>query len=60
MPYVAVRASVTKSHRGLPTEITSLAVDPSWDAMLAEFCALMEIPTTNKHAGWWLASDWGE
>ncbi|HSX22842.1 MAG TPA: hypothetical protein VLE97_08735 [Gaiellaceae bacterium] len=60
MPYVAIRASLTKSYRGSATEITSLAVDPSWNAALHEFCALMGIATEGKHAGWWLVSDWGE
>lgn len=58
MPYVAVRASVTKSHRGHPHEITSLAVDPAWDAALAEFCASMGIKTYDLKAAWWLVSDW--
>ncbi len=58
MPYVAVRVSVTNSSRGNPHEITSLAVDPSWDKDLAEFCTAMEIDIRNKKPGWWLASYW--
>jgi hypothetical protein len=58
MPYVAVKASQTTSWRGHMKEITSLAVDPSWDAELAAFCAAMGIKTDGKKAAWWLVSNW--
>lgn len=60
MAYVAVSESVTTSHRGFPHEITSLAVDPTWDAALAEFCAALGIKVDNKKPAWWLVSDWSE
>lgn len=60
MPYVAVRASVTNSRRGHPSEITSLTVDPAWNAALAEFCEELGIEVGNKKPAWWLASDWSE
>ena len=60
MPYVAVRASVTSSPRGYPTEISSLTVDPTWEAILIEFCATLGIEIGGKKPGWWLVSDWGE
>ncbi len=58
MPYVAVKASQTTSWRGHMKEITSLAVDPTWDAALATFCAAMGIKTDGKKAAWWLVSYW--
>lgn len=58
MSYVAVKAAHTVNHRGHMTEITSLAVDPTWDAALAEFCTAMGIKTDGKKAAWWLVSDW--
>jgi len=58
MPYVAVQASRTISNRGDMNEITSLAVDPAWDAALAEFCAAMGIKIDGQKAAWWLVSDW--
>lgn len=60
MPYVAVRASITTSHRGDPTKISSLAVEPSWDALLVEFCTLMGIEIGTQKPGWWLVSHWSE
>ena len=58
MPYVAVKASQTISRRGYMEEITSLAVDPSWNEALDEFCAVMGIKTDGLKAAWWLVSDW--
>jgi hypothetical protein len=58
MPYVAVAASRTISNRGYMSEITSLAVDPTWNDALAEFCAAMSIKTDGMKAAWWLVSDW--
>ena len=58
MPYVAVKVSETIASRGDMEEITSLTVDPSWDAALAEFCAAMGIKIDGKKAAWWLVSDW--
>jgi len=58
MAYVAVSASRTISPRGSPCEITSLAVDPAWDGLLAEFCKTLGIPTEGLRAAWWLVSDW--
>lgn len=60
MPYVAVKASITASHRGCPQKIADLTVDPTWHAHLAEFCKLMEIKVGNKKPTWWLVSDWSE
>lgn len=58
MPFVAMKASQTTSWRGHMMEITSLAVDPSWDAELAAFCATMGIKTDGKKVAWWLVSNW--
>lgn len=58
MPFVSIRASKTVSYRGSMSEITSLAVDPSWDVKLREFCELMGIKTDGMKATWWLVSDW--
>jgi hypothetical protein len=65
MPYVAIKASVTLSNRGYPTEITSIAVDPTWDAALDEFCKALDIKidkkkANNKKPRWWLVSDWSK
>jgi hypothetical protein len=60
MPYVAVRASVTNNSRGQPAKITSLAVDPTWNAVPAEFCKTLGIKAFNKKAAWWLVSDWSK
>lgn len=60
MPYVAVRKSVTVSRRGYPSKITSVDVDPAWDAALAEFCETLRIKIGNKKPAWWLVSDWSE
>ena len=60
MPYVAVRASVTRSHRGGPSKITALTADPAWDAQLVEFCEAMGIRVDGMTPAWWLVSDWGE
>ena len=60
MPYVAVKTSVVVSNRGYPSVITSIAVDPTWDAALAEFCKALEIKIGKKKPGWWLVSDWSE
>lgn len=58
MAYVAVSASRTISHRGSPCKITSLAVDPAWNGLLAEFCKTLGIRTKGLQAAWWLVSDW--
>lgn len=58
MPYVTVKASRTTSRRGCMKEIASLAVDPTWDEALTEFCASMGIKTDGLKAAWWLVSDW--
>jgi hypothetical protein len=60
MAYVAVKKSVTTSHRGCPREITSLAIDPAWNAQIAEFCETLGIKTKGMKVGWWLVSDWSE
>jgi hypothetical protein len=60
MPYVAVRKSVTSSHRGYPNKITSVDVDPTWNAALAEFCKTLEVKIGNKKPSWWLVSNLGE
>ena len=60
MPYVAVRTSETHSHRGHPSKIAGLAADPSWNQVLAEFCAEMGIKIGNKKAAWWLVSAWSD
>ena|SRR5207244_5709042 len=60
MAYVAVKKSVTTSHRGYPNEITSLVVDPAWSVQLAEFCETLGIKTKGKKAAWWLVSDWSD
>ncbi len=60
MPYVAVSASVTSSHRGHPSKITALTADPAWNAILVEFCKGMNIKIGNKKPSWWLVSDWSE
>jgi hypothetical protein len=60
MAYVAVKKSVTTSNRGCPSEITSLTIDPAWNAQLAEFCETLGIKTKGKKVGWWLVSDWSE
>jgi hypothetical protein len=60
MPFVAVRASVTKSHRGCPSKITALSMDPAWDEQLADFCASMGIKIDGMTPAWWLVSDWSE
>jgi hypothetical protein len=58
MPYVAVKVSRTIARRGYMKEITLLAVNPTWDEALAEFCASMGIKTAGLKAAWWLVSDW--
>ncbi len=58
MPFVAVTASVTKSHRGHMREVKSIAVDPAWRRMLTEFCGTLGIKTDKLRAAWWLVSDW--
>jgi hypothetical protein len=58
MPYVAVKASRTISSRGEMREIATLAVDPTWNEALAEFCAAMGIKTDGLKAAWWLVSNW--
>jgi hypothetical protein len=58
MPYVAVKASLTISHRGCPSKITSLTIEPNWGDQLAEFCKILGVKTKNKKAAWWLVSDW--
>lgn len=60
MAYVAVSTSLTISHRGSPSEIAALTVDPVWKDQLAEFCKTMDIKTKGKKAAWWLVSDWSE
>lgn len=60
MPYVAVRASETHSHRGHPSKIAGLVKDPSWNQTLSEFCTTMGIKTGNRRPAWWLVSDWSE
>jgi hypothetical protein len=58
MPYVAVSASRTLARRGYPEEISSLAVDPTWGAQLADFCRRLGIKIDGKRVGWWLVSNW--
>jgi len=60
MPYVAMRKSVTSSHRGYPSKIPSLNVDPAWNEALVEFCKTMEIKVGNRKPAWWLVSYWSE
>jgi len=60
MPYVAVEASVTISHRGYPSTVTSIDVDPTWDEALTEFCKTLGIKVGKKKPSWWLVSDWSE
>ena len=60
MAYVAVKTAVTTSYRGVPHEITSLAIDPAWNGQLTEFCTAMGIKIEGMKAGWWLVSDWSE
>lgn len=59
MPYVAIKASEILSHRGCMNEVTSLAVDSSWNTLLADFCAALGIKTEGMRPAWWLVSDWG-
>lgn len=56
MPYAFVKASKTRASRGYPQQITSLAVQPEWDAQLRAFCETMGIPW--QQPKWWLVSDW--
>lgn len=58
MAYVAVRASLTISCRGFPSEILSLAVEPVWPEQLATFCQDLGIDVSGKKAAWWLVSYW--
>jgi hypothetical protein len=58
MPLVAVSASLIRSYRGRMNEVKELAVDPTWDGLLAEFCATLGIRTNGLRAAWWLVSDW--
>ncbi len=58
MPYVAVRVSQTIANRGYMKEISSLAIDPSWDDALADFCVKLGIRVDDKKPAWWLVSDW--
>lgn len=62
MPYVAIKASLTRAWRGSPHEISGLAAEPFWQAGIDEFCAIMGIKTDNAEGGgratWWLVSDW--
>lgn len=58
MPLVAVTASLIRSWRGHMNEVKSLAVDPAWDRLLAEFCEVLGIRTEGLRAAWWLVSDW--
>jgi len=60
MGYVAVKSSLTVSHRGYPSKIRELTTDPAWDAALAEVCKKLGIKVGNKKPAWWLASDWSE
>ena len=60
MPFVAVRASVTESHRGCPSKITALSADPAWDEQLTEFCTAMGIKVDEMKPAWWLVSYWSE
>jgi len=61
MPFVAITASVIRTHRGDMNEVPStLAIDPSWVRMLTDFCGLMDIDVRDKRAAWWLVSYWSE
>lgn len=56
MPFVCVKASMTRAWRGYPKKIESLSVHPDWDAQLRAFCALMNVPWQEPR--WWLLSMW--
>lgn len=60
MTFVAIRASVTKAHRGDPRQILSLDIDSAWrwQSQLEEFCDLLQIDVSGKKLGWWMASWW--
>lgn len=58
MPFVAIKASKTRAWRGTPMEITSLEVNPEWEADLRAFCELMGIDVKDQTPKWWLVSDW--
>ncbi len=58
MLFVAAVASHTKAWRGHPREISSLFVDPRWNAQLSAFCRDLGISLVGKKATWWLVSDW--
>ena len=57
MPYACVKASKTVAWRGNPIQISSLAVDPTWDEALQTFAKKMGIPWQEPR--WWLVSYWG-
>ncbi len=58
MPYVAIRSSEIRSWRGHMNDVKSLAVDPKWDATLAEFCRVLDIDVSDMKPAWWLVSNW--
>ncbi len=58
MPYVAIASSEIRSWRGHMNEVKSLAVDPKWDATLAEFCRVLDIDISDMKPAWWLVSIW--
>lgn len=58
MPYVAVTASEIRSWRGHMNQITSLDVQPQWQALLDEFCKTLGIKIEGLAVGWWLVSNW--
>lgn len=57
MPYAYVKDSRIEASRGYPEAVSSLTVNPKWDANLKAFCDLIEIPWSQPQ--WWLVSFWG-
>lgn len=56
MPFVCVKKSKTTAWRGSPAEITSIAVESTWNEQLRTFCELMGIPWQKPR--WWMVSNW--
>lgn len=55
--YATVNRSETKADWGDPQEITSLAVDPTWEPKLRAFCERFDLPW--REPKWWLVAYWG-